>query len=271
MNYPWFREDAINYGIVNVSVANMRSQSVFQAELVNQTLLGNIVSILDKRDDYFLVQNWDGYIGWISKHEIWIGDAELARDWYESEKVMMRENYGLVYRQPDIHSEILSDLVPCTFLKLNKQNSDYLEVELPDKQVGFVSTDNFIDQKRLQKLEFSVEDMIIQARKFLGIPYLWGGNSTKGFDCSGFVQYVYAHFGIRTTRTTYTQVHQGVYVPRDKLQPGDLVFFAKRGNVHHVGLYIGENCYIHAPQTGDVVKISPLTRSDYYTARRLIK
>ena len=251
MNYPWFREDATHYGIVNVSVANMRAQSVFQAELVNQTLLGNIISILDKRDDYLLVQNWDGYIGWISKHEIWIGDAALARDWYESEKVMMRENYGLVYRQPDLHSEIISDLVPCIFLKKRKQDSKYLEVELPDSQIGYVPADQFIDQKSLQKPEFSVESMMIQARKFLGIPYLWGGNSTKGFDCSGFVQTVFRMFHVELPRDSGPMSREGQNIPISEIfhayAPGDLLFFGKTDRrINHVAIYVGDGLYIHS-------------------------
>lgn len=73
------------------------------------------------------------------------------------------------------------------------------------------------------------------------------------------------------TRTTYTQVNEGTEISKNNLRQGDLVFFKKNGDVHHVGIYIGNNQYIHAPQTGEVVKISNLSdRNDYYTARRII-
>jgi len=109
--------------------------------------------------------------------------------------------------------------------------------------------------------------IVAYAESFLGTPYEWGANGPNTFDCSGFTKYVYAHFGISIGRTTYDQITEGQYVSRGNLQPGDLVFFGS-GSPHHVGMYIGNNSYIHAPKTGDVVKISQLTRTDYMSARR---
>ena len=110
--------------------------------------------------------------------------------------------------------------------------------------------------------------LVAYAEKFMGTPYEWGAVGPDTFDCSGFVKYVYAHFGVRLGRTTYDQIGNGEYVSRENLQPGDLVFFGT-GSPHHVGIYVGDNIYIHAPRTGDVIKKSPLTRSDYLSARRI--
>lgn len=115
----------------------------------------------------------------------------------------------------------------------------------------------------------SNDNVVAYASNFLGTPYLWGGTTPSGFDCSGFTQYVYRHFGISVGRTTYDQINDGVGVSSDQLQPGDLVFFGKGGNPTHMGMYIGNGAMIHAPHTGDVVKISPISRSDYITARRV--
>ncbi|WML34036.1 NlpC/P60 family protein [Clostridium sp. OS1-26] len=115
----------------------------------------------------------------------------------------------------------------------------------------------------------SNDNVVAYASNFLGTPYLWGGTTPSGFDCSGFTQYVYRHFGISVGRTTYDQINDGVGVSKDQLQPGDLVFFGKGGDPTHMGMYVGNGAMIHAPHTGDVVKISPVDRSDYITARRV--
>jgi len=116
---------------------------------------------------------------------------------------------------------------------------------------------------------FSSNSIVAYASNFLGTPYVWGASGPQYFDCSGFMQYVYAHFGVSLSRTTFTQINEGSYVARDNLQAGDLIFFGSDSNPHHVGMYVGNNSYIHAPSTGDVIKISALTRSDYLTARRV--
>lgn len=113
----------------------------------------------------------------------------------------------------------------------------------------------------------SSDAVVAYASNFLGTPYQYGGNGPDSFDCSGFTKYVYAHFGVDLPRIASDQQGAGTSVSRDQLQPGDLVFFGSPA--HHVGIYVGNGCYIHAPRTGDVVKISPLDRSDYSGATRV--
>jgi peptidoglycan DL-endopeptidase CwlO len=108
------------------------------------------------------------------------------------------------------------------------------------------------------------------AMQYLGTPYVWGGSSPGGFDCSGFVMFVYSQMGVSLPHHAADQYNYGVPVSRDQLEPGDLVFFDGLG---HVGLYIGNGEFIHAPHTGDVVKISSLNDSwyaaTYVGARRI--
>jgi cell wall-associated NlpC family hydrolase len=107
------------------------------------------------------------------------------------------------------------------------------------------------------------------AMRYLGVPYKWGGASpSAGFDCSGLTMYVYAQIGISLPHYAAAQYQMGVPVSKDQLEPGDLVFYRGLG---HMGMYIGGGNYIHAPQTGDVVKISGVNdRSDWVGARRIL-
>jgi cell wall-associated NlpC family hydrolase len=110
--------------------------------------------------------------------------------------------------------------------------------------------------------------VVSYARRFIGTPYSWGGTSPRsGFDCSGFVRYVYAHFGISLPHSSFADMWRGRRVSRGGLRPGDLVFFYDGG---HVGIYVGGNRIIDAPHTGSVVHISTMSYySGYDGARRL--
>ena len=105
--------------------------------------------------------------------------------------------------------------------------------------------------------------IVAEAEKYLGVPYVWGGTSPDGFDCSGLVQYVCNSLGITVNRVAEDQFTNGIPVNRDELMPGDLVFFEQNGYIHHVGIYVGNNMMLHAPHTGDVVRIASL-ESEYY-------
>lgn len=119
-------------------------------------------------------------------------------------------------------------------------------------------------------------EAVAEAIKYLDVPYLWGGSTPAGFDCSGLVQYAYRAVGISIPRNSRTQFASTAgYIPPDRLDlllPGDLVFFgtdADQTRIHHVGMYVGDGVFIHAPQTGDVVRYATLSRrSDYVGATR---
>jgi cell wall-associated NlpC family hydrolase len=102
--------------------------------------------------------------------------------------------------------------------------------------------------------------------QYLGVPYVWGGAGPNGFDCSGLVAYVYAQIGVSLPHHAASDYSLGTPVAQSDLQPGDLVFFSGLG---HMGIYIGGGQMIHAPHTGDVVKISSIYRGGYVGARRL--
>ncbi len=136
---------------------------------------------------------------------------------------------------------------------------------------NFLNSDNYIPDAPVA----TGSDIVATARTCLGVPYVWGGESMSGFDCSGLVQYVYQQNGISISRTCRTQYQEGVYVAKANLQPGDLVFFENTytTGISHVGIYIGDGEFIHASSSNGVM-ISKLSNSywssHYYGARRIL-
>ncbi len=122
------------------------------------------------------------------------------------------------------------------------------------------------------------QQVVTTAKKYLGVPYVYGGASPQGFDCSGLVQYVFKELGVSLNRVAADQTAHGTPVTKDQLCPGDIVFFhntSKYDTINHVGIYVGDGNFIHAPQTGDVVKITTMD-SGYYArtfvaARRIFE
>lgn len=120
--------------------------------------------------------------------------------------------------------------------------------------------------KRLSKGEKAVKT----AKKYLGTPYVYGGASPSGFDCSGFTMYVYGKLGIKLPHNAQAQYSCGKHVSRSELKAGDLVFFGSGGYIGHVGIYVGGGKFVHSPNTGDVVKVQTLSsRTNYVGATRL--
>ncbi len=251
MKFYWETEDAQQLGIVNVSVASLRSLPVFQSELINQLWLGTIVPIFEERNEFYFIQNWDGYEGWVNRHFIQLVDRQQARSWQTGTRIVITKNYGVIRESLDPQSPIISDLVPCNILKFRERQSGQTCVELPDGRLGWVENSLFILEADLQRLTPTAEAVLNTATGFLGIPYLWGGISTKGFDCSGLVQMAFYLNNIRLPRDARQMAHVGQDVPLDNhfhhLKPGDLILFGKtQRRINHVAIYLGGGQYIHA-------------------------
>lgn len=165
-------------------------------------------------------------------------------------------------------------------VKILAQKVDWIRVSAHDGTSGWVKED-FVSLARKNtsrggdRSAPQAGQMVAYAKQFLGVPYVWGGSSPDGFDCSGFVRYVYGKFGIELNRVSNGQAQQGSHVSKEDLSPGDLVFFATSGGRHinHAGIYIGAGKFIDASSGGGQVMISSLNEgfyaNSYITARRM--
>jgi cell wall-associated NlpC family hydrolase len=140
--------------------------------------------------------------------------------------------------------------------------------QLPAAQASMAGVPTFLETNILPPTNTLGGEAVALAYRFLGVPYVWGGDSPSGFDCSGLTMYVYGELGIKLGHYTGFQYYAGLRVTRDQLQPGDLIFFHANsaGVPQHEGMYIGNGSFIHAPHTGDVVKISSLFETRYALA-----
>ena len=140
--------------------------------------------------------------------------------------------------------------------------------QLPAAQASMSGVPTFLARDILPPTNTLGGQAVALAYRYLGVPYVWGGESPSGFDCSGLTMYVYGQLGIKLGHYTGFQYYAGLRVPRDQLEPGDLVFFHANsaGVPGHEGMYIGNGSFIHAPHTGDVVRISSLFETRYALA-----
>ncbi len=238
------------YGVINLSVANMRSKTRHGSTLITQGILGTPVRIFEKRGSWYRIQTPDKYMGWVDDYGVWPMTAEKFRVWAESEKIIFTDYTGFVYAEKNCTDNVISDIVIGNTLKHIQTGKDYYQVEFPDKRSGYVRKSQAkIYSDWLASRELSGESLVNLSKKFMGIPYLWGGTSIKGLDCSGFVKMLYFMHGKILQRDASQQVLYGREISTENnyknLQKGDLMFFGKANRITHVGMYIGNLEYIH--------------------------
>lgn len=246
------------YGVINLSVSNIRTNPDHPAELSTQSLLGTPIKVLKKGQwGYFLIQTPDGYISWLDDDGFQLMNKEEWNEWKSSEKIIYLKEFGWAYEKSDFNSQHISDLVAGNLLKLVSEEKGFYQVEFPDKRIAFVNKNESQKFSQwYQSLNPDGEKILQTAYRFMGVPYLWGGTSAKGMDCSGFTKTVYFLNGIILPRDASQQVHTGDLVDTkngwENLQAGDLLFFGTKANgekkerITHVAIYIGDGDFIHA-------------------------
>ncbi|NFO31478.1 glycoside hydrolase [Clostridium botulinum] len=179
----------------------------------------------------------------------------------DMQKKIEKENEELQKNKDEIEKNIK---------ELEDQKKQLVDYVQENSDILIDSTSSIIPITLSSDISEEARAIIKEAQKYLGIPYLWGGTTPEGFDCSGLMQYVFNSQGIEIPRVSQDQQSFAEPINLSELKPGDLVF-NKSSNSTHVGLYIGDDKYLHAPHTGDVVKISTLSTSNMKYAGRILK
>jgi cell wall-associated NlpC family hydrolase len=261
---------SVTGAVIVKPVANMYSRPSEEADVVSQAICGNHVAIIEEKAGWARVRTEDEYTGWTpvsSLRQLGPGERPYASSGRIAQVASLFAN---LYREPEVtkHQPLLTAPFETKLEVIREQDAAgrWLEVRLPDNRPAFVQTGDVV----LDARPMSIRDTIELSKRFLGLPYFWGGTSAFGFDCSGFTQMLCRRRGIMIPRDANVQEkwHGAEAVDRERLEPGDLLFFGE-SKVTHTGMYIGNGQFINATtHERPVVQISDLT--DPYWAKRFL-
>ena len=270
--------------LVSVSVTDMKKAPDYQSETVSQAMMGTPVEVTGKEGYWYSIVTPEGYAGWTTEQNIFLISEEEMERWKQADRLIVKEYFTVVTAGPSDRSGVLSDCVMGNIVEPDSGRSSengYVPVVLPDGRKGYVPAGSVQNLRRWMEDAAgpSGEDIVSTASRFLGFPYLWGGLSPKGVDCSGLVKLSYFLNGIILLRDASQQIDTGD--PLDysdilgSLQAGDLVFFGRsatdtRGrSVSHVGICMGNGMMIHSSLRVRVNSLLP-GRPDSYTSKKIV-
>ncbi|MGM0377216.1 MAG: NlpC/P60 family protein [Bacteroidota bacterium] len=240
------------WGLVRLSVANLRASPSYRAEMVTQAVMGTPVRILKEQGGWVYIQTPDHYLSWCGKSALSLKSDQEMDAWRKQDRVMFKSPFGFI--TDTLTADHISDVVSGSILEVEKKKGDDLFVRTPDGRSGnLASSSVFPFDSGHVASEVDTTLVVKEARRLMGIPYLWGGTSAKGMDCSGFTKTVYRMNGLLLARDASLQVRHGEEVPMDSgwrsYKKGDLLFFTpsrESERISHVGIYLGGGEYIHA-------------------------
>lgn len=245
------------YGVITLSVVNIRETGNHSAEMVTQALLGTPVKVLKSKGGWILIQTPDEYIGWVGNSGVKIFERKEFDEWLSAKKIYVEDFFGFSYKYPDPNLERVSDIIKGNIVKYIGEEKEFYKIEYPDGRQAYIQKNRCKDYEEwLATAELTANNLIKDAKEFIGFPYFWGGTSIKGVDCSGLTKTVFYFHGVVIPRDASQQVLEGEAIDTSKaleaLQPGDLMFFGrkaeerKKEKITHVALYMGNGEFIHS-------------------------
>jgi cell wall-associated NlpC family hydrolase len=239
--------------VVTVAVENMYGSADDTANVVSQATLGQVVEVLETSGVYARVRTPDAYEGWIPRAAIMEYLDAVPRYARSGKLVEVTSLMANVYRNPDVTTArplVLAPLASRLEVREDGPGGQWLAVRLPNGDAGYVQQGDVRPVDSTQpRPRGSGADLVATARRFMGTPYLWGGMTVHGIDCSGLVSRVYHANGVELLRDADLQFADPNAAPvaREALEPGDLLFFGKDpASITHVGMYLGEGRFINA-------------------------
>lgn len=300
--------------VVELSTIYMRQQPDYESALETQELMGTVVEIVGEKSYWREIISPQPYRAWATNKGLIEMTEDEIKAYETAPKVMFTGLYGHIYEKPSLKSATICDLVGGDLLRIEGSKGKWMKVKLPSGRTGFVPKNQLAEHKGFTSIaqgegsaeSIPVEDterIISDAMKLLGSPYLWGGMSAKGVDCSGLVRISHIMNGYLLPRNASQQINCGYKVPmkidqafwnaearKDKaavqkemeertrsLERGDLVFFGtpasapgQKQRVTHVGIYIGEGKIIHSSHMVRINSLLPGDEDYYENSWRLL-
>ena len=245
-----------DWGIINVSVCNMRVAPSLEAGMATQGLLGMPVHIIKTDFEWLQVETVDGCVAWMHQRFVIRVTRDFLTQWNTEPQLIITKPFTILFSQPKRTSDIVSDAVACNRFKYLGIRGAYFKVLYPDGRIGYVLKHDADTLEHWRAhLRQDTAAFLQTAKSFMGFPYMYGGMSSKGMDNSGFIRTILLMHDVIIPRTVaqMSRKEHHINIDRDfsNIQAGDLMFFGRKASLSkpaeasHVALYLGSKRFIH--------------------------